>query len=851
MADARKSLTDPRGLLTFGQPSIGERPSPGPQRRPQPRGPGGARQEERLGPRFRALTDALKARRAAMVEQSSAPDPELVAVMDVRKEVTNFGCAVRHIDGLDHLLDVDLGYVDADDEFHIPKGDGYAQKMRASVYIVMTNAEALGQLISLFGQWQTNERVTLPRGLNPLKQLFALLDDIRQWGPQDRVRETGLLEAWKGELAGTEHLVRAEVELWFRDTPEKRDAAEASVRSIVGEVGGQVVSRFLHAGAGCHGLLVDLPRGQAQRAVEDGAGAISLLTANPIMFVAPSRAMEVAPHTLAEGIDFGADRPLPTGAPRVALLDGLPVANHALLAERVVVDDPGGVATVYPVDRRLHGTGLASLIIHGDLLEEGEPSDRPLYVRPILVPEPDTSREVIPRDRLLTDVIHAAVRRIVEGDGEQTPVAPSVRAINLSVGDPARVFIRHVSPAARIVDWLAATYNLVFLISAGNQPSGLTIDAADRSPEAIRRGLYEQARARGVFSPAESINAVTVGALHSDRVSIALPSTVMDPLPDGHPAVYTPCGTGFRRSVKPDALLPGGRQLYSDPPQTTGRALLRGRELPGKGPGLCVAAPGTSGEATRTAFAFGTSHATALATRGVDRILGVLEALRSGADAVDPQYHPVLAKALLIHATDWGDLADELADVLQLFGTERRKELIRLLGYGPVRQDRLATAESHRAVLIGAGSIKHNGRHTFALPLPGGLSGRAEWRRLTITLAWFSPVNPRSQRYRVARLEMNTDLDQLDLSRQQGDSNTVKRGTVQHEVFESEHAVVLSRDEELQIHVECRQDGGSLDGAVRYGLAVSLEVGPSLLTDIHTEIQQRLALKARARVGGN
>ena len=34
--------------------------------------------------------------------------------------------------------------------------------------------------------------------------------------------------------------------------------------------------------------------------------------------------------------------------PRVALLDGLPFANHDALAGRLIIDDPDGLGSTYP-----------------------------------------------------------------------------------------------------------------------------------------------------------------------------------------------------------------------------------------------------------------------------------------------------------------------------------------------------------------------------------------------------------------------------------------------------------------------------------------------------------------------
>ena len=74
---------------------------------------------------------------------------------------------------------------------------------------------------------------------------------------------------------------------------------------------------------------------------------------------------------------------------------------------------------------------------------------------------------------------------------------------------------------------------------------------------------------------------------------------------------------------------------------------------------LRVAAPGDAGILNATAYSYGTSNATALATRAANQIFETLETLTPGAGEFpfpDPQYYPVLAKTLLVHAASWGSL---------------------------------------------------------------------------------------------------------------------------------------------------------------------------------------------------
>lgn len=112
------------------------------------------------------------------------------------------------------------------------------------------------------------------------------------------------------------------------------------------------------------------------------------------------------------------------GKPRVALLDGLPFANHVALQGRLSIDDPDGLGESYPVAARHHGTAMASLIVHGDLTEGGQPLDR-LYVRPILRPHEFIAghEQVLPDLLLICCIIE--IRRIVVGDGNQSAAAPA------------------------------------------------------------------------------------------------------------------------------------------------------------------------------------------------------------------------------------------------------------------------------------------------------------------------------------------------------------------------------------------------------------------------------------------
>lgn len=861
MAATSTSLNEPRSLLAFPPPDAGPIPprDTRPPFRPVQR-PNARRQGVRLTPQFSSLREALEHDRAQLVDSTTAPDPELVAVFDLAGTVEGFLRAARRLEGLEFLADLQEDRVEADDDFYYEAdGEPSDDAVPQSLYMVMTNAQAVGELVRLFDLWQGDQSVTFERGLAPLKDVFGLLRSIRRWGPEDRVKETGLLDQWAEdvEVVGAQGTSRVEIELWHREDGATRRVAQDEVVSIVERLGGSVVTTAHLPAIAYHGVLADVPMSRVQQVLDEGPESIELLTTERVMLVSPSVPMAFPASEPVPEATLAFDESLPSGLPRVALFDGVPMANHAALANRLIIDDPDDHTSRYGLPQRGHGSGMASLIAHGDLSTPGEALSQPLYIRPIFQPHPVYPRtEVVPQDQLLVDLIHRAFHRLFEGDGDYDPAAPSVRVVCLAIGDPARVFVRRLSPLARLLDWLAARYNIVILVSGGNVDGRPTLDLSaaqedDERHAGVLKSLHDRARFRRLLAPAEAVNVLTVGAVHADGLDLELPDTVLDLIPTGLPAAYSPVGFGYRRSVKPEVLLPGGRQVFrAPPPDHSGPMELSGLETPSVGPGLAVATPGFAGEVDAVGYSCGTSNSTALATRTVSQIFDILEDLRQDDDQFpfpDPQYHPVLARTLLVHAAGWHEALPRLRDLLGLTGQQTRRELTRILGYGLVRRERAISAERTRVVLLGAGSIGKDQRNTFRFPLPSALSASTEWRRLTITLGWLSPVNVHAQKYRMARLWFTPSYDEIGVSPTEADHNAVLKGTVQHQVFEGTAASGFADGSALSIDVDCRSDAGTLRSPVRYGIAASLEVGPAVRSDIHNEIRSRLREQVRER----
>lgn len=853
---------DARPLLAFDSPSVGERVKSG-GRPPKVIGPGGRRQGERLSPRFKELTEAFEAKRAELGEGTPIEaDPSLVIVLDLAGSVEEFYKAVNKVEGLEFLAEMAGDTTDSDDDFYIQdRGKECSKKsFEHSLYLVMSNARAVDQMVSLFDHWKKDPKAKFEWGLGKFKGVFSQLVDLRRWGPEDRVRETGLIERWQETLdivGDSQSSVRVEVELWYRNDRGQRQASEQEIRTIIADSGGRVVNRAKIEEIGYHALLAELPRQQVETVVRQGPQAIRLLMAEDVMFVSPFEPMSVKAAPSVPGSEFSfPPAALKDDKPRIALLDGVPFQNHDALAGRLSIDDPDDFESGYPLAARSHGTAMASLIIHGDLSVPEIPLDRKVYVRPIMRHEELPSDQYVERvspDTLFVDLLHRAVRRILIGESSRPPVAPSVRIINLSIGDRGRPLVRRMSPIGRLVDWLALEYNVLFIISAGNHVDPISIPAEGASDResarvAALQAVHASQIVRGILPPGDAMNAVTVGAVHADgSPDPDESSNVWDLSRQGEPALYSATGPGVDRMIKPDIYHVGGRRLFVRPIK---QSVLRSdvdlcpARTTRTGPGLRVAAPSEWGSSNRTTFECGTSHATALVTREASLLFDLLEARshdRYVSPLPDAMFHPLIVRALLAHACSWGDWQKELSPGFGITSDQRRN-LTPFLGYGRYFPD-VARSAVNRAVVIAGNFIGLDERHSYDLPLPHSIRNKAEWRRLSITLAYWAPATHGLKRYRAAKVYFTApELGLVQGERVDAYYSSVQRGSLQHEVIDGSRVTAFRDNATFPVHVECMRGGqrGGKIAPIRYALVVSIETAAETSVTVHDEVRAGL-----------
>ncbi len=732
-------------------------------------------------------------------------------------------------------------------------------------YLAMPDITAMSELLRLWDLWAAGR--DLPDGFAPFKHLFAQLRRVRTWGPQDRIPDE-TIQYWREEAARNPgRPVRTEVELWFRRTATRRETAAREFREMVAAVHGHIVHEAEIPEIAYHGALIDIPAATLPDLIE--RRAVNLALADDVMFLRPQSVL-ASPADPEESDDCPSlgDQPQATGQqPIAALFDGVPLQGHELLADRLMLDDADDLQARAIVNRRFHGTAMASLILHGDLNAPEVALTRPLYVRPVMIAPADQD-EHTPGERLLVDTIYRAVIRM-KGTPDQPGIAPNVFLVNISLGDRRRPFANLVSPLARLLDCLAARYDIAFMVSAGNVPENLTLPDFDRwsefeaaTPQARERAvlaaMFTAKHERSLLSPAESVNALTIGAQHTDNVAQRIGVTMaVDPFDDSAlPNASCAIGLGYRRAVKPELFLPGGREHVRM--AAGGGAVRIGFGRPLRMYGLAAAVPDSAnrGRLNQTAYVDGTSSATALATRAAHRIFDSLMDRDGGSLLADmpAEYYGVAVKTLLVHSTRWNEKGELLKEIC---GPEDPRQFVarvanatRFLGFGVPDVTRVLDCAENQATLLGYGTLVPEHAHHFRLPLPEALRGVTVPRELAITIAWFTPVRAGHQSYRAVKLEADAVQVQeaLGISRfkDQPADPSVKKGTVFHERFFGERAVPYIDDGHLSIRVWCKDDAGNDGNAVRYAIAITIEAGTPL--PIYEQVRERLRVRPRVPV---
>lgn len=724
------------------------------------------------------------------------------------------------------------------------------------LYLLFPDAAALKQLLRLWNRWQLGEEFDENDGNAPWRHLFQHLTALRAWGPQDRVSGSAL-DILRFQIDGLDDEDRfvLELELIYQSSPQQRQRDDERFLEALARADGKLLHAASHGSFSYEGRLVDVPIWQVQLILNRAED--SLAGSDPVVSILPQSLATTLEISDTEAVAQG-DSAAPVGQPIAAVFDAVPLQNHPLLTDFLVVDDPHDLEAL-AVGSRLHGTAMSSVAIYGDRASPNSVAiRRPIYFRPVMYAPGTGGAERFVSDRLVVDVIVEAVRTM-RAPGSQ---GEGVIIVNISLGDANRRFGGRLSAWARALDYLSYEFGLLFIVSAGNISDAIDLHYADldalKAATQVERAstifqvLDGVKSDRRLLSPAESLNSLTVGAWHSDSSDGTFPEvSYFRPYPSMEmPNLSSALGAGYNRAVKPDVLFPGGRErLRSDPAVSPIR--VRPHGIATKHWGLKAAAPGAPGQAIdREAYTLGSSGAAAFATHTAHRIHDAIsEAYGEIFLDLPSRTKALIIKAMVSHSASWMGMEEHIRPLLRPEDDghhERWKRAIsRYLGYGFVDPSEAVACATDRATLWAYGTLVRDAAVQFIVPIPSEFGGSRNMRELKATAAWFSSTRPGFQNYRASKVII-TGIDRAGtgLQRSYGPPPSQgKAGTLTHVCFRGgSQPRALVDHIVLQVQREVDQ-GVPIDEPIPFGLAVSLQMDNA--TEVYTEIRNRVAVKPR------
>lgn len=204
-----------------------------------------SKQFSRLQPTFSVLKTAFEQKAVKIQESPVGINPEFALVFEIIGTVDNFYTAVNHTDGLEWVFDSESAPFEPDDDFYQvnrKSGERVDDPLNGKLYCIMSNQQALLQLLSLWQRYNNGKTDVFKRNFSGLRDIFTHIKNIRKWDARDRIAETHALEYWREYLEfDGDSPVPFEIELFYRSDAIKRSNATNLIRREVQSLGGRII----------------------------------------------------------------------------------------------------------------------------------------------------------------------------------------------------------------------------------------------------------------------------------------------------------------------------------------------------------------------------------------------------------------------------------------------------------------------------------------------------------------------------------------------------------------------------------------------------------------------------------
>jgi len=387
-----------------------------------------------------------------------------------------------------------------------------------------------------------------------------------------------------------------------------------------------------------------------------------------------------------------------------------------------------------------HGTRVAGAVIYGETVaKEGSPQ-LPFWIQNARILDENNS---MPEEMFPPEAVRAAVERFHKGPR-------NTRIFNHAINAIGCCRTRYMSAWAAEIDLLCATYDVLFVQSAGNLPiSGTNPQPGVKDHLTAGREypayLYESSTR--IANPGQSLQALTVGSVAYGSLQAGAWRTFA---PDrGYPSAFSRSGFSIWSIIKPEVVEYGGDDVRTANVPADVQA---GGRIPAACPELVRSTmfpPGPSFDRDETGTSF--------AAPKVARIAAQLQRLL-------PDEPALLYRALIVQSARWPTWAEALLDELRRPDSRanpaRRQQLldqvsqiIRCIGYGIPDEAAATVNTDHRTTFITNGEpLIHAGEcHIYQVPIPAQLRGQGDEYDIRVEATLSYVAQPRRTRRNLRR----------------------------------------------------------------------------------------------------
>ncbi|MEA1978044.1 MAG: S8 family peptidase [Chloroflexota bacterium] len=375
------------------------------------------------------------------------------------------------------------------------------------------------------------------------RDLFDALDRVARLGPEDR---KGPRLKRKGAPEGRFYV---DLDLWYDGTDGGYRDTQEMIRFALSRTDGRLAGDLFR--------IPSLLLGKAE------INALILEQLLQLDFVATiDLPVEPLPEETFDLFDSPPDiEPSLEGedVPMACTVDSGVFSGHPLLRNGVVLEENDfGTGEESDADFNGHGTGIAGIVVYGDVAQAMARNDWIPKVRicsaKVLRNDPVWNTPVFPEELRPESMLEQAINYFYQERG--------CRVFNLSIGDGDKIYAGgRQFPWAEMLDNLTRKLDIIIVVSAGNVndpeiPSGNLREEIRKS--ARDRLLNSEHR---LVDPGTAAICLSVGSIARREDTYDSGGTSMSRLsvtPRKAPSVFTRTGFGVVKAIKPDLVAHGG-----------------------------------------------------------------------------------------------------------------------------------------------------------------------------------------------------------------------------------------------------------------------------------------------------